>query len=170
MDRRKFLASAGLGLVAAATPISIDAVARKTRRARAAAQTAGGSKKLKLSFFPYELKLRHAFNLARFSRTTTPDVQVKLEYDGYVGYGEASMPPYLGETVDSVTAFLNSLDLEQFTDPFRIEDILTYVDCRNNCIFEWITIRTEVGTRNRIEVQCVQCRTIIERRTADARH
>ena len=128
MDRRKFLASAGLGLVAAATPISIDAVARKTRRARAAAQTAGGSKKLKLSFFPYELKLRHAFNLARFSRTTTPDVQVKLEYDGYVGYGEASMPPYLGETVGSVTAFLNSLDLEQFTDPFRIEDILTYVD------------------------------------------
>ena len=128
MDRRKFLASAGLGLVAAATPISIDAVARKTRRARAAAQTAGCSKKLKLSFFPYELKLRHAFNLARFSRTTTPDVQVKLEYDGYVGYGEASMPPYLGETVDSVTAFLNSLDLEQFTDPFRIEDILTYVD------------------------------------------
>ena len=128
MDRRKFLASAGLGLVAAATPISIDAVARKTRRARAAAQTAGGSKKLKLSFFPYELKLRLAFNLARFSRTTTPDVQVKLEYDGYVGYGEASMPPYLGETVDSVTAFLNSLDLEQFTDPFRIEDILTYVD------------------------------------------
>lgn len=128
MDRRKFLASAGLGLVAAATPISIDAVNRKARRARTAAKTAGGSKKLKLTFFPYELKLRHAFNLARYSRTTTPDVQVKLEYDGYVGYGEASMPPYLGESVESVTTFLNSLDLEQFTDPFRIEDILTYVD------------------------------------------
>ncbi len=128
MDRRKFLASAGLGLMAAAAPISIDAATRKARRARTAAKTAGGSKKLKLTFFPYELKLRHAFNLARFSRTTTPDVQVKLEYDGYVGYGEASMPPYLGETVESVTTFLNSLDLGQFTDPFRIEDILTYVD------------------------------------------
>ena len=128
MDRRKFLAAAGLGLVAAATPISIDAAKRKARRARNAAKTAGGSKKLKLTFFPYELKLRHAFNLARYSRTTTPDVQVQLEYDGYVGYGEASMPPYLGETVESVTNFLNSLDLEQFTDPFRIEDILTYVD------------------------------------------
>jgi len=128
MDRRKFLASAGLGLMAAAAPISIDAATRKVRRARTAAKTAGGSKKLKLTFFPYELKLRHAFNLARFSRTTTPDVQVKLEYDGYVGYGEASMPPYLGETVESVTTFLNSLDLGQFTDPFRIEDILTYVD------------------------------------------
>ena len=128
MDRRKFLASAGLGLMAAAAPISIDAATRKARRARTAAKTAGGSKKLKLTFFPYELKLRHAFNLARFSRTTTPDVQVKLEYDGYVGYGEASMPPYLGETVESVTTFLNSLDLGQFTDRFRIEDILTYVD------------------------------------------
>ena len=128
MDRRKFLASAGLGLVAAATPISIDAVTKKARRARTAAKTAGGSKKLKLTFFPYELKLRHAFNLARYSRTTTPDVQVQLEYDGYVGYGEASMPPYLGESVESVTTFLNSLDLGQFTDPFRIEDILTYVD------------------------------------------
>ncbi len=128
MDRRKFLASAGLGLMAAAAPISIDAATRKARRARTAAKTAVGSKKLKLTFFPYELKLRHAFNLARFSRTTTPDVQVKLEYDGYVGYGEASMPPYLGETVESVTTFLNSLDLGQFTDPFRIEDILTYVD------------------------------------------
>ncbi len=128
MDRRKFLASAGLGLVAAATPISIDAVTKKARKARTVAKTTGGSKKLKLTFFPYELKLRHAFNLARYSRTTTPDIQVKLEYDGYVGYGEASMPPYLGESVESVTTFLNSLDLEQFTDPFRIEDILTYVD------------------------------------------
>ena len=128
MDRRKFLAAAGLGVIAAASPITIDAARRKTRRARTAAKSAGGTKKLKLSFFPYELKLRHAFNLARYSRTTTPDVQVTLEYDGYVGYGEASMPPYLGESVESVTTFLNSLDLEQFTDPFRIEDILTYVD------------------------------------------
>ena len=110
MNRRKFLTTAGLGLVAAAAPVSIDAVTRKTRRAKTAARAASGSKKLKLTFFPYELKLRHAFNLARYSRTTTPDVQVQLEYDGYVGYGEASMPPYLGESVESVTTFLNSLD------------------------------------------------------------
>jgi L-alanine-DL-glutamate epimerase-like enolase superfamily enzyme len=84
--------------------------------------------RLNLSFEPYELKLRHAFNLARYSRTTTPDVQVQLEYDGIIGYGEASMPPYLGESVESVTKFLSSLDLSQFNDPFKIEDILTYVD------------------------------------------
>ena len=66
--------------------------------------------------------------MAKSSRTTTPDVQVELEYDGIVGYGEASMPPYLGESVESVTKFLSSLDLTQFTDPFRMEEILAYVD------------------------------------------
>jgi L-alanine-DL-glutamate epimerase-like enolase superfamily enzyme len=121
MDRRKFLVGAGMGLIAAAAPISLSAAGNATRKV---AKTG----RLNLSFFPYELKLRHAFNLARYSRTTTPDVQVQLEYDGIIGYGEASMPPYLGESVESVTKFLSSLDLTQFNDPFKIEDILTYVD------------------------------------------
>ena len=121
MDRRKFLVGAGLGLIAASSPISISAMDSATRRT-------GKGGRLNLSFAPYELTLRHAFNLARYSRTTTPDVQVQIEYDGIVGYGEASMPPYLGESVESVTKFLSSLDLSQFTDPFRLEDILHYVD------------------------------------------
>lgn len=121
MDRRKFLVGAGLGLIAASSPISISALGSATRKK-------GKSGRLNLSFAPYELKLRHAFNLARYSRTTTPDVQVQIEYDGIVGYGEASMPPYLGESVESVTKFLSSLDLSQFSDPFRLEDILHYVD------------------------------------------
>ena len=122
MDRRKFLAGAGIGVLAAASPISLSAIENlvqpKPRK----------SGRLNLSFFPYELKLRHAWNLARNSRTTTPDVQVQLEYDGIVGYGEASMPPYLGETTESVMNFLSSLDLTQFNDPFRMEDILASVD------------------------------------------
>ena len=64
-----------------------------------------GKPRMKLSFFPYELKLQHVFTVASYSRTTTPDVQVEIEYDGFVGYGEASMPPYLGQTVESVTTF-----------------------------------------------------------------
>ena len=54
---------------------------------------AGVTPKMKLRFFPYELKLRHVFTVATYSRTTTPDVQVEIEYDGIIGYGEASMPP-----------------------------------------------------------------------------
>ncbi len=120
MDRRNFLKGTALGLVALSAPISLSA-AEKTR-------TVAKTGKLKLSFKPNELKLRHAFNLARTSRTTTPDVLVQLEYDGIVGYGEASMPPYLGESIESVTKFLGNLDLGQFNDPFRIEEILSYVD------------------------------------------
>ncbi len=126
MDRRKFLVGAGMSMLAAAAPV--DLLAATKRGGMRSARRVHKTGKLKLSFFPYELKLRHAFNLARYSRTTTPDIQVQLEYDGVVGYGEASMPPYLGESVESVTKFLNSLDLGQFNDPFRIEDILSYVD------------------------------------------
>ncbi len=83
---------------------------------------------MELKFFPYELQLRHTFTVASYSRTTTPDVQVEISYDGFTGYGEASMPPYLGQTVESVCSFLSKVDLGRFSDPFQIEDILAYVD------------------------------------------
>ncbi len=122
MDRRKFLRTTALGAaMAAVSPISFSAFGQATKQT-------GRSGRLNLSFEPYELKLRHAFNLAKSQRTTTPDVQVKLECDGFTGYGEASMPPYLGESVDSVCTFLNKLDLGQFADPFRIEDIHAYME------------------------------------------
>ena len=121
MDRRKFLQSAGLGILALSTPTLFSACGSPTKQV-------GKSGKLNLYFEPYELKLRHSFNLAKYSRTTTPGVQVRLEYDGLIGYGEASMPPYLGESVESVTNFLSQLDLSQFSDPFRIEDIHDYMD------------------------------------------
>lgn len=87
-----------------------------------------GKARMHLSFEPYELKLKHVFTVSSFSRSTTPDVQVRIDYDGYTGYGEASMPPYLGQTVESVCSFLKKVDLEQFPDPFCIDDILTYID------------------------------------------
>lgn len=52
----------------------------------------------------------------------------EIEYDGITGYGEASMPPYLGESHESVAKFLSLLNLSQFTDPFLLVDILQYVD------------------------------------------
>ena len=79
--------------------------------------THGKDTKMKLNFFPYELPLKHVFTVATFSRKTTPGVQVEIEYDGLTGYGEASMPPYLGESIDSVMAFFKQVDLEQFSDP-----------------------------------------------------
>ena len=121
MDRRKFLKGTALGLIAVSAPVSLSAGNEPVRKV-------AKSGRLNLSYKPNELRLRHAFNLARNSRTTTPDVLVELEYDGIIGYGEASMPPYLGESIESVCKFLSMLDLQQFSDPFRIEEILSYVD------------------------------------------
>lgn len=79
-------------------------------------------------YYPYELKLKHAFNLAAMSRTVTPGVQVEITIDSITGYGEASMPPYLGESVESVTGFLSKIDPERLSDPFALEDIHEYMD------------------------------------------
>ncbi len=83
---------------------------------------------MELRWRPYELQLKHTFTVSSFSRNTTPGVQVEIRYDNFVGYGEASMPPYLGQTVESVCAFLERVNLVQFPDPFQLDDILGYVD------------------------------------------
>ena len=84
--------------------------------------------KLALRFRPYTLQLKHVFTVASNSRTTTPVVLTEVDYDGMVGYGEASMPPYLGESHDTATTFLSKVDLSGFTNPFELETILAAVD------------------------------------------
>lgn len=84
--------------------------------------------KFTLRFRPYTLEIKHVFTVASFSRTTTPVVLTELEYDGVIGYGEASMPPYLGESQEGVVNFLNKIDLSSFSSPFETEEILHYID------------------------------------------
>jgi L-alanine-DL-glutamate epimerase-like enolase superfamily enzyme len=83
---------------------------------------------MNLKFRPYDLQLKHVFTIASNSRTSTPVVLTELEYDGTKGYGEASMPPYLGESHDTVLKFLTQVNIGQFRDPFLTEDILSYID------------------------------------------
>lgn len=118
MDRRDFLKTSALAVAGAALASCGTPVGEK--------RGAGG--RMHLSYEVYELKLAHTFTVASYSRTTTPGVQVRIDYDGYVGYGEASMPQYLGHTVGSVCEFLSKVKLERFPDPFCIQDILEWVD------------------------------------------
>ncbi|MBT7093057.1 MAG: dipeptide epimerase, partial [Bacteroidetes bacterium] len=83
---------------------------------------------MSLRFAPFDLQLKHVFTLANSSRSTTPVMLTAIDYEGHTGYGEASMPPYLGETQESAAAFLSKLRLDRFASPFLIEDILTEVD------------------------------------------
>lgn len=126
-NRRDFLKTATLAAIGSGLGIH-NVFAGKSGPALFSVNKLGKGGRMKMRYFPYELKLKHVFTVASYSRTTTPDVQVEIEYEGVTGYGEASMPPYLGQTVDTVMAFLRKVDLEQFSDPFGLEDILAYVD------------------------------------------
>ena len=84
--------------------------------------------KLKLTYKPYILELKHVFTVAASSRTTTPVVLTEVEYNGVTGYGEASMPPYLGESHESVTNFLSKVDLSKYDNVFELESILEDID------------------------------------------
>lgn len=130
MRRRDFIKTAGLATAAIGTANIASACGNSTNDnvPRPYDVNMNGGARMRLSFEPYELQLRHTFTVASYSRKTTPDVQVKIEYDGFTGYGEASMPPYLGQSVETVTKFLQKVNLEQFKDPFQTDDILTYVD------------------------------------------
>lgn len=124
-SRRTFIKTAALATVGA----GFTGTFAETAHAQPLlASKASASKKMKLTFRPYDLQLRHVFTIANSSRTTTPVVLTEITYDGVTGYGEASLPPYLGESQASVMEFLKKVDLGQFASPFLLDDILTYVD------------------------------------------
>jgi L-Ala-D/L-Glu epimerase len=118
--RRDFIKHSGLlvgSAIAAANPIISRTFGSTTM-----------SKKMKLTYRPYTLELRHVFTIATSSRTTTPVVLTEIEYDGITGYGEASMPPYLGESHETVTKFLSKVDLGKYNNIFDLEYILADID------------------------------------------
>jgi len=68
------------------------------------------------------LALAEEFGIARGSRTHQNVVQVELEHDGLVGRGEAAPVYYRGETTETASEFLASVQLPD--DPFALEDAL----------------------------------------------
>ena len=81
-----------------------------------------------LRYYPYTLELRNPFALASGTRTSTPALMVEIERNGIIGFGEAAMPPYLGETQNTACAFLSNIDLNRYPDLGLFEDILSDVD------------------------------------------
>lgn len=119
-NRRHFLKLSAMAAATLAAP-SLFSDCRPARRNQSNAN-------MKLSWTPYDLQLNHTFTISGFSRNTTPVVLVKIDYDGLEGYGEASLPPYLGETQASVIEFLKKVDLSAFTPSRDMEEVIAYLD------------------------------------------
>jgi hypothetical protein len=78
-NRRDFLKTASVAAVGTGLLVSCGPRAGKPEKFNV---NRLGSGTIKMSYEPYELKLRHTFTVASYSRTTTPDVQLKLDYEG----------------------------------------------------------------------------------------
>ena len=122
LHRRNFLKTAsllaGASLIAdAGSPVLSHSSPRKSKSSR-----------MKFSFRPYTLELKHVFTIATNSRTTTAIMLTQIEYEDFIGYGEASMPPYLGESHKTATEFLSKVDLSKYENPFELETILADID------------------------------------------
>ena len=83
---------------------------------------------MKISYNPFELNLKHPFTIAKFSRTSTPIMLMEISYEGYTGFGEASMVPYMGENIESAMAFMAKVDLSWLKSPFDFEELIAYLD------------------------------------------
>lgn len=88
---------------------------------------------MKLSYKKFDLQLNHPFRIAIYARTYTPLVLIEIEHNGHIGFGECSMPPYLGESQDTAFDFynlvVNSQTLDSVaSDTLDIQSIMQKVD------------------------------------------
>ena len=81
-----------------------------------------------ISFRPFELKLKYPFKISGFSRSFTPIMLVEINHEGQTGLGEASMVPYMGESIDSASSFLAKVDLKWLKHPFHFDEVIHYLD------------------------------------------
>jgi len=85
--------------------------------------------KMIFRYTPHTLYFKHPFKIAHGTRTSTPIVIVELEHEQHIGYGEACMPPYLGENHDTVLAFHEKAKPVLISaDPLETETIMKRVD------------------------------------------
>lgn len=83
---------------------------------------------IEIAYKPYSLKMKYVFRIAGNARMDTPVMLVRMSFNKIHGFGEASMPPRYGESIESATAFIQKMNLTQFNDPYNLEEILEYVD------------------------------------------
>lgn len=63
---------------------------------------------------PIRYKFKYPFHIAHGIRTHTSAIILQLSLNNHIAYGECPLPPYLEENQQSVSSFLNTIDLPRF--------------------------------------------------------
>ncbi len=79
---------------------------------------------MRWAFSRYRLEFKHPFTTAHGSRTGTDSVFVRLEHAGEVGYGEATLPPYLKEKPEEVVDALRRIAGLEIDGPAKLLELV----------------------------------------------
>ncbi len=83
---------------------------------------------MKLTIYEFDLPLRHVFTISRGSISVQTSLIVELEEDGHRGYGEATVNPYYGATIENMAGVLegvrDELEGRSLEDPVELWDSL----------------------------------------------
>jgi len=75
-----------------------------------------------------QLRFRFPFKIAHGERTHTDSVVLKATLNGFEGLGEATLPPYLFDTIESVLQFLNHPFFKNIPDDFAPAKVFSEMD------------------------------------------
>jgi L-alanine-DL-glutamate epimerase-like enolase superfamily enzyme len=78
---------------------------------------------LKIDTRVFSLEFRFPFRIAHGMRSSTDVVYVRIQSDSSVGFGEATLPPYLPDTVQSTESFLSNAFIQNIKDNFEPDSI-----------------------------------------------
>lgn len=83
---------------------------------------------IKLTHQAYSLELKHPFTISKHTRNSTPILLLNASIDTATGYGEASMVPYMGESIQTAENFLSQINLNWLKYPFSYDELIEYLD------------------------------------------
>jgi L-alanine-DL-glutamate epimerase-like enolase superfamily enzyme len=83
---------------------------------------------MKIDARPVALTLTTPFRISRNVQYTSSNIIVRIEHEGYTGYGEASPDEYYGESPGTVLSCISMFADNIGDDPFILEDITEKLD------------------------------------------
>ncbi len=120
---------------------------------------------IKLEFQSSFLRFRHPFRIAHGERLGTDVVFLRLELDGFVGYGEATLPPYLGVTTTHV---IEALSHEGLRDALQLDRPQDWHSALQQMIPDLMPALAALDMA-RWQVHLSQCKTTVSRAMGDSR-
>jgi L-alanine-DL-glutamate epimerase-like enolase superfamily enzyme len=88
---------------------------------------------MKCSYQSFSLEFKHPFGVSSNTRKETPTVFIRIEAGDQIGYGEACLPAYLGETVEGTLSFFDKVKplLTALPNTFDLTQTLFQIDQSN---------------------------------------